>query len=197
MRSLLPQGRRASWRLVLAVAAVTIGCSPERPSIGGAAEPLACSADAIQPDLDFDGLPSAVTRLRTSIVNAAVACDYRRLDRIGQRGELVATVDGDLVRPREWGELEHDGLPVMSALVELFTLPSTRTASTVVWPSAAEWSSLDEGSLADQRLIEEVDDGSGLYTWSPAGDYLGWRTILTDDGRWLSFSLGARPTGRP
>jgi hypothetical protein len=151
----------------------------------------------MRPDLDFDGLPSAVTRLRASIVDAAVACDYRRLDGIAQRGDLVATFDGDIVRPQEWGELEHDGLPVMSALVELFTLPSTRTAGTVLWPSAAEWSSLDEGSLEDQRLIEEIDGGSGLYAWSPDGVYLGWRATLTDDGRWLRFSLGARPAGMP
>lgn len=197
MCSTLPRSRCAFWWLVLVVAVMAVGCTPERPSIGDEAAPQACSADGVPPDLDFDGLPSAVTRVRTSIVDAALACDYRRLDGIAQRGDLVATFDGDVVRPREWGELEHDGLPVMSALVELFTLPSTRTGGTVVWPSAAEWSSLDEGSPEDQRLIEAVDAGSGLYTWSPDGDYLGWRATLTNDGRWSGFSLGAQPTETP
>jgi len=145
----------------------------------------------MRPDLDFDGLPSAVTRLRTSIVEAAVSCDYRRLDRIAQRNDLVATFDGDMVRPRAWGELEHDGLRVTRALVEVFALPSTRTAGTVLWPSAAQWSSLDEGSPEDQRSIEAVDGGSGLYAWSADGEYLGWRVTLTEDGRWTGFSLGA------
>jgi hypothetical protein len=182
--------RNRSSALVL-LAVLVAGCATEGPTLSETTvPPPACSGADHRPRLDFDGLPSSVTRHRGRLVDAAANCDYEQLDRIARQDGLVATFDGDVVAPGDWPELEHDGLPVMRALIDVFTLPAARIDGDLTWPSAVQWSRLEDGSAQDQQAIEDVGGESGLYSWSPDGQYLGWRTTITGDGRWTQFSLG-------
>lgn len=186
-------------RWVLAIAVTTVlaaGCSPERPSVSDTLAPgRECSAEGRVPRYDHDGLPSPVARQLDRLADAAVHCDYRALDRIGRQGGLIATFDGDRVRPADWADLEHDELPVMSALVDLFTLSPARGAAGLTWPSAVEWSRMEHGSRTEQEALQAVAAETGLVTWSPAGVYLGWQATIDEQGNWTRFSLGVPPTG--
>ncbi len=177
-------------------AAIATSCSGAgRPELTeDTLSPRECSADGMVAPLDSDGLPSPVARTRQELVDAALACDYRTLGRMAREMEVDLRYEGDPIPVRSWRELEADGAQVVRALAGLLSLAHVRhegdAGTEFTWPTAVDWPFADVGNGRERRDLLEVVGERGIFGWSEAGGYSGWRVAIGADGRWLNFWYG-------
>lgn len=164
---------------------------PETAFLGGIEAPrVGCSAEGqLTRPPEQAGLPAPVAFLRTEIVEAATACDYRAL------AELAAPEfdDGSAASPlRAWVQAEQNREDVLGQIVAVLNTPHTTVVdeegtTVYVWPSAVA----EVPSEADWEAIvpiyneEEVD----FYR---ANGYSGMRVMITTTGDWIAAVTGER-----
>jgi hypothetical protein len=149
-----------------------------------------CSAAGMSARLPAQKLPKAVATMRQRIVNAAVACDYAGLQRLGNQGQHLAFSYGRATSAAAyWKNLERrNGYP-LATLVRILRLPVTRNeARWYAWPSAytahptaRDWNLLVSGGV----LTRKQADAERAH-----GSYLGYRLAIRPDGDWQFFIAG-------
>ncbi len=179
------------------VAGVVASCAGAgRPTLSDDTVPQPrCSADGMQPDpLDSDGMPSAVAARRQALIDAALACDYRALSRLARENGVDLRYEGEPMPVSQWREREHDGIPILRPLAGLLTLPHTRDevdgAQRFTWPTAVDWPVADAADRQERAALREVVGEAGIFGWTEAGGYVGWRTSINADGTWSRFWYG-------
>lgn len=184
--------------VVLALAAgLLASCAGAgRPTLSDDTVPESrCSADGMQIDpLDSDGIPSAVAARRQELIDAAVACDYRALQRLARENGVDLRYEGDPMPVSQWREREHDGQPILRPLAGLLSLAHTRDevdgAERFTWPTAVDWPFADVADAQERAALAEVVGEAGIFGWAEAGGYVGWRTSITADGTWTRLWYG-------
>ena len=154
-----------------------------------------CSADGMNlPEMDSDGIPSPVAARRQELIDAAVACDYRELGRLARQTGVDIRIEGEVVPVRQWREREHDAQPILRPLAGILSLQHVRRTgdggAEFVWPNAVDWPFADVADARDRQALIEVVGENGIFGWSEAGGYAGWRTSIGADGAWLTFWYG-------
>jgi hypothetical protein len=154
-----------------------------------------CSADGlVVGEIDNDGLPSPVAQTRQQLIDAAVGCNYRTLSRLAQDDQVDIRFEGEIVPVGQWREREHDDVAILRILAGLLSLANVRRqadgTTQFVWPTAVDWPFADVGNGRERRDLLEVVGERGIFGWSEAGGYSGWRVAIGADGRWLNFWYG-------
>ena len=189
--------RLLATTLVLVVLAGACSAA-ERPTLtDDTVSDRRCSADGmvIEP-LDSDGLPSAVAERRQQLVDAALDCDYRALNRLARSTGVDLRIEGETVPSTQWREREADGMAILRPLAGLLSLPHVRRHAPdggeleFVWPNAVDWPFADVADGRDRQALLEVVGEEGIFGWSEAGGYSGWRVAIGADGDWLRYWYG-------
>ena len=127
-----------------------------------------CSAAGLSADLrDDSALPAAVADLRQQIAEAAVTCDFDRLQEL-------------------WAGAEERGEQVMRILVEELRQTGHQYQGNWVWPTAYT----DTPTDADWQALEGLYPQEQLDSMKQSGSYLGYRVGLTPAGDWIFFVAG-------
>jgi hypothetical protein len=159
--------------------------------------PPSCSAGRSTPVPTRQAeLPEAVSMMRSSIMEAAGACDYGRLAELATAGGSQFTYSfGGEGRPASfWREAEAAGRAPLRMLVELLDGPAaTRDAggtTQYLWPAAfvyERWQDVPPSAREDLRRIYGDDD---LQRFAQFGSYLGHRVGITEGGDWIFYVGG-------
>lgn len=154
-----------------------------------------CSASGIRIQLVAQDLPAPIAATRRALFEAAVACDYDRLEAISKEGDGTVhyTFGGDDPEGMigHWRRMEADGQPVLKDLALVLNLPNVQRDIQGghvyrTWPSADQ----------EHRTAADWDALVGLYTEEEVAAfrkddmYLGWRAGIRDDGDWMYFVSG-------
>lgn len=160
---------------------------------------VGCSAGGREPvAVDDPSLTVSARETRDDLVRSAVACDFAALGAMTGDDFVYAIDDPTQMGPAGWwARSEHVfGDPVLDWLVDLLSRPGTPTLvdgeEAFVWPAAAV---LTPADLADSRQAQDELAAMGYSTDEIerliAGDpYVGWRTGIAADGRWLFHLAG-------
>jgi hypothetical protein len=154
-----------------------------------------CSTSGLRLTLPAQDLPPEVAEVRQRVFDAAVACDYERLEEIAlERGAgFTFSYGGGDSAADFWRETEETGTSEpqpMRALAQILALPYTRNeAGSYAWPTAydespteADWQAIIDAGLYSYEDVELMQaSGTG---------YLGYRTAITPDGDWQFFVAG-------
>ena len=136
-------------------------------------------------------LPAAVAAKRDAIISAARAFDYDRLETLLDPAHFSYSFgeSGDPVG--YWRRLEKEGeVPILGDyLPVILSAPFARRGDIYVWPSAyakkpPEW------TAEDRRWLRNFYTEKEIRGFERAGDYLGWRVGIRQDGTWLFFVSG-------
>lgn len=186
---------------VIGIALVTAALGTLSPVSTATAARPECSAADLEgfPHHRQDRLPRRVARMREEIVDAAVRCDYRRLQRLAKQGKNHFTFSFGAERSpaRYWARLERHGGDPMAKLVRLFDADFTRgrhayphvrrARGNYVWPSVfrphatrADWKSLRKTNAYSRREMRRFRRDR----------YLGYRMIMSRRGDWTIFVSG-------
>lgn len=179
---------RTSLGLVVLPAVLALGAAgcPIRQE-----EPTSGSTTSSTKTPARDELPPAVVKKRDAIAAAARTFDYDRLETLLDRKTFSYSFgeSGDPVG--YWRRLEEEGeVPILGDyLPVVLGAPSTKRRDVYVWPSAygkspSTWSAEDRQWLTNLYTEQEI------RAFERAGDYLGWRAGIRDDGKWLFFVAG-------
>ena len=195
----------------------TVTVYPSRsPTPDVAASPAApstsrdkCSAAELtpmNPELTNRGLPDAVDVMRKQILGAAMACDFRELDRLALDGRPYFSYSFSVeqnpasfwrAREREARRLDLETSEYLRYLVQILHLPyckesqddGTGTDTELVfyiWPRVH----------CSERTAEDWKDVEGVYTneqierMRSADLYYGFRVGIIEDGDWVYFIAG-------
>jgi hypothetical protein len=180
---------RAPLLSAAAVVVLAAGCGGEEQAAAPAAR---CSASSLSPQLPKQELPPRVAATRARIAAAAVRCDYAALAAIARANVQGFTFSyGSGRSPAAyWRRLEtakHDR--PLARLVKILSLPvSGNEVVAYTWPSAYaegatvnDWDALVRGGVYSRAVVEQMKQG---------GVYLGYRTAISPQGRWLFFVAG-------
>lgn len=172
---------------------------PERPSpeTDDASDEADCSAATMDADLPSQDLPPSVAEVREQIAEAAVACDYERLEALAATtSEFVYSFGGGDDPAGHWQQQEANGEGLLADLVTLLELghgvtdPGDVAGEVYVWP---------EVFAVDDPLREDFDPvvDAGLYTEDDVdrwlivtGAYGGYRVGIDEAGQWRFFVAG-------
>jgi hypothetical protein len=158
----------------------------------GADFEIPCSADELGSELlGQPDLPAAVAELRTTLYEAARACDWEALRGLLDEGAFSYSFgeDGDPIgfwqreeflhyQPmryiadmlqRPFGVVESDGLPIYA------------------WPSAHTYGSWDAVPEAEKEALRPLYDDLDFGFFGEFGGYLGYRIGITLDGDWAQW----------
>jgi hypothetical protein len=140
-----------------------------------------------QPDL-----PEAVARVRDSIAEASVACDWTALENLASENFTTSFGGGGFSLLREW---EDDGYQRLRIVVALLGMPHTIQhiedgADIYVWPSAFGYDTWDQIPPEALEPLHEIYTEGELDEIASFGSYAGWRVGITEDGDWRFFVAG-------
>jgi hypothetical protein len=189
--------------ILVAAGLLTACAGGGRPEVSDQTLPgLRCSAEGMDfGTLDSDGIPSPVAARRQELIDAAVACDYRALGRLARADGVDLRFEGEVVPVQQWREREHDGIAILGPLAGLLALPHVRrgagTEETFTWPTAVDWPTADAGTREERADLLAVVGERGIFGWTEAGGYVGWRTSIDPGGRWMNFWYGPVPGEYP
>jgi len=162
----------------------------EPPATTSGPPAAACSAAGLSAKLTPQDLPEPVAELRERIAEAAVACDYGGLAAIAAENPegFSFTFGSATSAAAYWRRLETQGADEpMARLVQILELPVTRNElGAYAWPSAYT----ENPTEADWQALAGIYPPEQLELMRGAGSYLGYRTAISADGRWLFFVAG-------
>jgi hypothetical protein len=150
-----------------------------------------CSAAGLSTKLAKQKLPAATAKMRQQIVNAAVACDYAKLQALGNRGQkLTFSYGGERTASAYWRRLEAKGQKPLATLVRILRLPVRRNETgAYAWPSAYtqrptkhDWDLLVRAGI----LTRKQADNQRLH----GNVYYGFRVAILANGDWQFFVSG-------
>ena len=132
------------------------------------------------------GLPKAVARTHTAVLEAARSGDYEALrPLIPDRFSFTfgSAFEGDPIG--YWGFVEEQsGERPIAVLARILALPYTLYRGTYVWPFAYD-KQPDELTGHERKLLGDLSDDFGA-----GSGYLGWRAGIEPDGTWSFFIAG-------
>jgi hypothetical protein len=204
----------------LVAGALSFDALSSRESIPPIDEPMPksspeCSAEREAfPSLgDGPELPEAVHNMRTRIIEAAIACDYKTLQRLGLRGGRFFTFSygarrNDLPaehwRAVETADRRRRDRDVLRTLVRLLggayatrqqkATPRGPKMSAYIWPAVsakvrpteADWDALQAAGAHSPREIARMKK-----TYEENGiTYLDYRLAILENGDWVYFVAG-------
>jgi hypothetical protein len=174
---------------VLFVLAALLACVAAATASGA---PLhGCSAAHLSGTLPKQKLPAAVASTRQRIVNAAVACDYAKLQRIGtEQGSFSFSFGGGKSAAAYWRTQEARGKKPLATLVRILKLKVVRNeAGAYAWPSAytehptrADWDALVRAGVLTRKQADEQRTHGNMY--------YGYRAAIAKNGDWQFFIAG-------
>jgi hypothetical protein len=145
--------------------------------------------------IDAEGVPVEVSRARQAIVEAALACDYDALNRIGAFGPMVTTIDGEPAPVDTWAQRERQGEAILRSVAGILSLTPADAGEdgSLTWPSAVDWHFSDVAPAGERQALVDVVGEDGVFGWEETGGYAGWRSTIGPAGNWLSLTLGPLP----
>jgi hypothetical protein len=147
-----------------------------------------CSASGLSADLAADSaLPAAVAETRQKVAEAAVACDYDRLQAIAlEQDGFTYSYGGETSAADFWAGEEERGEQPMKVLVESLRQPGHEYQGNWVWPRAYA----DTPSDADWQALSGIYSQDEITSWRETGQFLGYRVGITPSGDWQFFVAG-------
>jgi hypothetical protein len=148
-----------------------------------------CSAAGLSADLpDDSALPAAVADLRQQIAEAAVACDYDRLQELALQGGggFTYSYGGETSASDFWAGAEERGEQVMRILVEELRQTGHLYQGNWVWPTAYT----DDPTDAEWQALAGLYPQEQLDSMKQSGSYLGYRVGITPASDWIFFVAG-------
>ena len=170
---------------------LVLGASFTAAALAAPAHRAGCSAAQLSPTVPAQKLPAAVASTRRRIVEAAVACDFTKLERIGkEQGGFSFSFGGEKSAAAYWRSQENNGHKPLAVLVKILGLPVTRNETgSYAWPSAytthpkaADWNGLVRAGVITRAEATKAR-GSGNV-------YYGYRAAITRSGDWQFFIAG-------
>lgn len=156
-----------------------------------------CSAAGMGPrPAAQPGLPGAVRSLRLQIVEAAVACDFDRLEALAEDGgtEFTFSYGAGTDASAHWRQAEADGEEPMRYLATVLSLPYRAVdgadPALYAWPSAFTYPSWDAVPEAERQALLRLYSEADLGQFEQFGSYGGFRVGITQQGDWLYFVAG-------
>ena len=156
-----------------------------------------CSAAASPAGLEPQpGLPDRVEEVRHAIAEAAVGCQYRRLEALARAdGEQFTFTFGAADDPAQyWRSEEEAGGEPMRFLVGMLDRPYGRIAAgdlmLYVWPSAATYDTWADVPREARQALRPLYGDEDFEQFAAFGSYIGYRVGITDTGDWLYFVAG-------
>jgi hypothetical protein len=150
-----------------------------------------CSAATLSRQLPKQQLPPRVEAMRQRIVDAAVACDYGKLEALGRPNGFTFSFGATRSAAAYWRMLETTGRDrPLAKLVQVLRLRVTRNeAGAYAWPSAysekptaRDWADVVRAGILTRRQADAMrSQGTG---------YLGYRVGITRAGDWQFFVAG-------
>jgi hypothetical protein len=156
----------------------------------------------------WNGVSAKALRMRSRIIEAAIACDYAKLERLGEQGatrfivgeaESEASAAASFRASSYWRRAEAEGRRPMHKLVALLHLP-VATGGTVCsrgchanyyWPRASQ--SFTEATPQELATLRLLYGGGTVSRATKNGRYVGMDMIgLNDDGDWFYFAIEDR-----
>ncbi len=137
------------------------------------------------------GLPAAVARTRTALLEAAQARDYDALRPLipttGFEYTFGSPVDGGPIA--YWQELERttDEEP-LERLEQVLEMPYTLSRGLYVWPFAYDVANIDDLTAYERELLAPLGPLESVFVEGTG--YLGWRAGIRPDGAWVFFVAG-------
>jgi hypothetical protein len=171
--------------------AVVLAAAFSAAAVAAPSDRAACSAAHLSTKLPTQKLPAAVASTRKRIVEAAVACDFAKLERIGkEKGGFNFSYGGEKSAAAYWRAEEARGAKPLVTLVKILGLPVTRNeAGAYAWPSAytthpkpADWNALVGAGLITRAEATKAQKRDNVY--------YGYRTAITRSGDWQFFVAG-------
>jgi hypothetical protein len=141
-------------------------------------------------------LPNRVAELRLAIAEAAVGCQYRRMEALARaNGESFTFTFGGAEDPaRYWRRQEKSDEEPMRYLVGMLDRPYGKVSAgdllTYVWPSAYAYQTWAEVPREDRRALRPLYGDEDFEQFAEFGSYIGYRVGITDAGDWLYFVAG-------
>jgi hypothetical protein len=178
---------RALLVLAICAAAATVAAAATTAS----SQAATCSAARLSKTVPKQNVPAVVARVRQQIVNAAVACDYAALERIGkEKGSFSFSFGSEHSAAAYWRRLEARHLRPLALLVAILKLPVTRNETRAyAWPSAytahptrADWNALVRAGVLTRVEADAERRGGNVY--------YGYRTAISPAGDWQFFIKG-------
>lgn len=152
-----------------------------------------CSAEGLEPPGPAGDVPEAVARTRADIAEAAVDCDYERLDELagddisysfGEEGAFAA-----YLRRRE-----VEGTEPLRYLVGLLDRPHAsiegQEGTEYVWPSAFAYEDWSQVPPEEREALEPLYGEDDFGRFEQFGGYIGYRVGIAEDGNWRYFVAG-------
>ena len=175
------------FRIALVLAALSLAAA----TTASARTTAQCSAASLSTKLPTQKLSPATAAMRQRIVNAAVACNYARLQQLGNGGQkLQFSYGGEKSASAYWRKLEAKGQKPLATLVRILRLPVRRNeVGAYAWPSAytmhptkRDWDLLVRGGV----LTRTQADNQRLH----GNVYYGYRAAIRANGDWQFFVSG-------
>lgn len=159
------------------------------------ANEVTCSAAGMQIPEQKSDLPDPVLNTRRAVLEAAVACDYDQLAELASGHEFFNYSfgdEGDFAGFLQEGEAAGNdplrSLVLIFGMTEIENELSNRKGW--IWPAAAgadDWASVPQPQKDELlRLYSQQD----LDVFAGNGAYIGYRTSIDPEGRWLYFVAG-------
>jgi hypothetical protein len=174
-----------------------------------------CSAEGetIPPLADGPPLPRAVREMRMSIIEAALGCDYKALQKLGLRGSRLFTFSYGARRndlpAAHWRSVENAQRPkkyrdVLRTLVRLLggayttqqqrATPRGSKMTAYIWPAIAgkarpteaDWDALQAAGAHSPREIARMKNSYEKYGIT----YLDYRLAILENGDWVYYVAG-------
>ena len=163
----------------------TVPATTTAPGGGSGGE---CSASGLSADLAADSaLPAAVAETRQKVAEAAVACDYDRLQAIAlEQDGFTYSYGGETSAADFWAGEEERGEQPMKVLVESLRQSGHEYQGNWVWPRAYA----DAPSDADWQALSGIYSQDEITSWRETGQFLGYRVGITPSGDWQFFVAG-------
>lgn len=161
----------------------------------------ACSAAgmAAEPE-EQPGLPAEVADARRAIVEAAVECDFDRLEELALGGSTSFSYsfgeDGDPAgywRRQEASDRPPQPLRFLVGLLDRpyrLLEPEHGGTAHYVWPSAFGYDSWDAVPEEEKEALKPLYSEEDFTGFEQFGGYIGYRVGITVDGDWMFFVAG-------
>ena len=142
------------------------------------------------------GLPAAVQETRRAVYDAAVRCDFDRLQELVPDQGFTHSFGGgdDPVGAWRSDEAQQPGRGPMRYLAGVLRRPYAEREvqgwTQYEWPSASGYDSWAQVPELDRRALTPLYDEQDLASFETFGAYTGYRVVITQDGTWTVFVAG-------
>lgn len=159
--------------------------------------PVPCSAHDLPDQVDPQpGLPAAVQDTRRAVYEAAVRCDFDRLQELIPDRGFTYSFGGGEDPVGEWrrAEAQQREPAPMRYLAGILQRPyaerEVQGSTQYAWPSAFGYDTWAQVPERDRRALAPLYDEEDLQSFARFGGYTGYRAVITEDGTWTVFVAG-------